>query len=217
LADTNTRARSSSTARSRRPLSSVAKVTYFLTDIADLPDLRTAVDALLPFPRPVASLVEVSALIDAKFRIEVEAIAPASELERPGSRPDRAGFSQLTEGDAMASAAANLGPDGRSAPSVGEVHRSLPVQQMLVAPLPHGHEHGEQGLALATEPVLVTGSRPRFPVGDLLQQTVRYQRLQAGGQRRGRDAKTALQVVEATDPVERLTHHQEAGAGTENL
>ena len=170
--DTNTRARSSSTARSRRPLSSVAKVTYFLTDIADLPDLRTAVDALLPFPRPVASLVEVSALIDAKFRIEVEAIAPASELERPGSRPDRAGFSQLTEGDAMASAAADLGPDGRSAPSVGEVHRSLPVQQMLVAPLPHGHEHGEQGLALATEPVLVTGSRPRFPVGDLLQQTV---------------------------------------------
>ena len=56
-------------------LGSIAKVTYFLTDIADLPDLRAALDAVLPHPRPAASLVEVSALIDPRCRIEIEAIA----------------------------------------------------------------------------------------------------------------------------------------------
>jgi 2-iminobutanoate/2-iminopropanoate deaminase len=58
-----------------RSLVAIAKVTYFLTDIADLPDLRTALDAALPVPRPDASLVEVSGLIDPRFRIEIEAIA----------------------------------------------------------------------------------------------------------------------------------------------
>jgi 2-iminobutanoate/2-iminopropanoate deaminase len=56
-------------------LADVVKVTYFLTDIGDLPQLREALDAVLPTPRPTASLVEVSALIDPRFRVEIEAIA----------------------------------------------------------------------------------------------------------------------------------------------
>jgi enamine deaminase RidA (YjgF/YER057c/UK114 family) len=56
-------------------LGSVVKVTYFLTDIGDLAAVRTALDEVLPQPRPAASLVEISALIDPRFRIEIEAIA----------------------------------------------------------------------------------------------------------------------------------------------
>jgi 2-iminobutanoate/2-iminopropanoate deaminase len=56
-------------------LTDVVKVTYFLTDIGDLQQVREALDAVLPQPRPAASLVEVSALIDPRFRIEIEAIA----------------------------------------------------------------------------------------------------------------------------------------------
>lgn len=53
----------------------VVKVTYFLTDIADLGAVRAALDEVLPHPRPAASLVEVSALVDPRFRIEIEATA----------------------------------------------------------------------------------------------------------------------------------------------
>lgn len=53
----------------------VVKVTYFLRDIGDLRSFREAVLAELPEPRPAASLVEVSNLIDPRFRIEIEAIA----------------------------------------------------------------------------------------------------------------------------------------------
>lgn len=56
-------------------LSHVVKVTYFLTDINDLVGFRTALEELLPEPRPAASLVEVSALIDKRFKVEIEAIA----------------------------------------------------------------------------------------------------------------------------------------------
>jgi 2-iminobutanoate/2-iminopropanoate deaminase len=56
-------------------LDDVVKVTYFLTDIADLAAVRSAVDAVLPHPRPAASLVEVSALVDPRFRVEIEATA----------------------------------------------------------------------------------------------------------------------------------------------
>ena len=56
-------------------LEDVVKVTYFLTDIADLPAVRAALDELLPHPRPAASLVEVSALVDPRFRVEIEATA----------------------------------------------------------------------------------------------------------------------------------------------
>ncbi len=56
-------------------LSNVVKATYFLTDIAELAGVRAALDAALPHPRPTASLVQVSALIDPRFRIEIEAVA----------------------------------------------------------------------------------------------------------------------------------------------
>ncbi|WP_243057485.1 RidA family protein [Nocardioides sp. SR21] len=56
-------------------LEDVVKVTYFLTDIGDLAAVRTALDAVLPHPRPAASLVEVSALVDPRFRVEIEATA----------------------------------------------------------------------------------------------------------------------------------------------
>lgn len=53
----------------------VVKVTYFLRDINDLQPFREVVLANVPEPRPAASLVEVSNLIDPRFRIEIEAIA----------------------------------------------------------------------------------------------------------------------------------------------
>ena len=56
-------------------LADVVKVTYFLTDLGDLSAVRTALDELLPHPRPAASLVEVSGLVDPRFRVEIEATA----------------------------------------------------------------------------------------------------------------------------------------------
>ena len=56
-------------------LEDVVKVTYFLTDIGDLAAVRAALDEVLPHPRPAASLVEVSALVDPRFRVEIEATA----------------------------------------------------------------------------------------------------------------------------------------------
>ena len=56
-------------------LSDVVKVTYFLTTIDDLAGVRAALDVALPHPRPTATLVEVSALIDSRFRIEIDAVA----------------------------------------------------------------------------------------------------------------------------------------------
>ncbi|WP_197717144.1 RidA family protein [Glycomyces terrestris] len=53
----------------------VVKVTYFLRDIGDLQAFREAALAALPAARPTASLVEVSALIDPRFLIEIEAVA----------------------------------------------------------------------------------------------------------------------------------------------
>lgn len=55
--------------------SAVVKVTYFLRDINDLQTFRGVLLAKLPTPRPAASLVEVSNLIDPRFRIEIEATA----------------------------------------------------------------------------------------------------------------------------------------------
>jgi len=60
-------------------LADVVKVTYFLTDIGDLAAVRAALDAVLPHPRPAASLVEVSALVDPRFRVEIEATAYRSQ------------------------------------------------------------------------------------------------------------------------------------------
>jgi 2-iminobutanoate/2-iminopropanoate deaminase len=56
-------------------LADVVKMTYYLTDLADLPGVRVALDRALPHPRPAATLVEVSGLIDPLFRIEIEAVA----------------------------------------------------------------------------------------------------------------------------------------------
>lgn len=56
-------------------LADVVKMTYFLTEIGELEQVRTALDAVLPQPRPTASLVEVSGLVDPRFRVEIEAIA----------------------------------------------------------------------------------------------------------------------------------------------
>ena len=56
-------------------LEDVVKVTYFLTDIGDLAAVRAALDEVLPRPRPAASLVEVSGLVDPRFRVEIEATA----------------------------------------------------------------------------------------------------------------------------------------------
>jgi enamine deaminase RidA (YjgF/YER057c/UK114 family) len=56
-------------------LADVVRVTYFLTDVRDLAVVRSALDELLPHPRPAATLVEVSGLIDPRYRVEVDAIA----------------------------------------------------------------------------------------------------------------------------------------------
>ncbi len=63
--------------------SAVVKVTYFLRYIDDLQPFRDAVLAELPAPRPAASLVEVSNLIDPRFRIEIEAIADLGAKTAP--------------------------------------------------------------------------------------------------------------------------------------
>jgi 2-iminobutanoate/2-iminopropanoate deaminase len=53
----------------------VVKLTYYLCDIADLAEVREVLFATLPEPRPAATLVEISALIDPRFRVEIDAIA----------------------------------------------------------------------------------------------------------------------------------------------
>lgn len=55
--------------------SDVVKVTYFLVDIADLPIVREVIRERLPDPKPASSLVQVAALVDDRFRLEIEAIA----------------------------------------------------------------------------------------------------------------------------------------------
>lgn len=56
-------------------LADVVKVTYFLRDIGDLAILREVIAAHFGDQKPASSLVEVSALIDDRFRLEIEAIA----------------------------------------------------------------------------------------------------------------------------------------------
>lgn len=58
----------------------LVKVTYFLTDRPDLDGVRAVLRQRLPHPAPVASLVVVSALVDPRFRIEIEAVAVLGEL-----------------------------------------------------------------------------------------------------------------------------------------
>ena len=57
-------------------MSDVAKLTVFLTDLADLPAFRTARDEFLDVTRPPASsLVQVAGLVSPDFRVEIEAVA----------------------------------------------------------------------------------------------------------------------------------------------
>ena len=53
----------------------VVKVTYFLRDIADLDAVREVLLNVLPEPRPTSSLVAISALVDPRFLVEIEAVA----------------------------------------------------------------------------------------------------------------------------------------------
>jgi 2-iminobutanoate/2-iminopropanoate deaminase len=58
----------------------VVKVTYYLADLADLATVRAVVLDMVPEPRPAATLVEISGLIDERFVVEIEAVA---DLARP--------------------------------------------------------------------------------------------------------------------------------------
>lgn len=56
-------------------LADVVKLTYFLTDMADLPQLREVIGEFFEDPKPASTLVQVSALINPKFLLEIDAIA----------------------------------------------------------------------------------------------------------------------------------------------
>ncbi|MCX4716960.1 RidA family protein [Streptomyces virginiae] len=54
----------------------VVKLTYFVTDVAHLPAVREARDAVIPADRlPASSAVEVSALFRPELLVEIEAFA----------------------------------------------------------------------------------------------------------------------------------------------
>lgn len=54
----------------------VVKLTYFLTDIADLAAVRSVRDSYLdPSRLPASSLVQVAALVNPAFKVEIEAVA----------------------------------------------------------------------------------------------------------------------------------------------
>ncbi|GAA1761479.1 RidA family protein [Streptomonospora arabica] len=54
----------------------LVKLTYYLRHMADLDEVRRAVDTYLVHePRPASTLVEVSGLVDSRFLIEVDAVA----------------------------------------------------------------------------------------------------------------------------------------------
>jgi reactive intermediate/imine deaminase len=63
----------------------VVKLTYYLTDIADLAAVRSVRDRYLHTNRlPASSLVQVAALVNPAFRLEIDAIAVR---EDPGPQP----------------------------------------------------------------------------------------------------------------------------------
>ncbi|MGV9878824.1 RidA family protein [Streptomyces sp. NPDC003006] len=58
----------------------VVKLTYFVTDMAYMPAVRAARDAFLDTGRlPAASAVQVAALVDPGFLMEIEAFAVVAE------------------------------------------------------------------------------------------------------------------------------------------
>lgn len=57
-------------------LGHVVKMTYYLRHITDLDEFRAALlDGLPEGHRPVATLVEVSSLVDPRYLVEIEAVA----------------------------------------------------------------------------------------------------------------------------------------------
>ncbi len=57
----------------------VVKLTYFVIDMADMPDIRAARAAHIPDDRlPAASAVQVAALVRPEFLLEIEALAVVS-------------------------------------------------------------------------------------------------------------------------------------------
>lgn len=60
-------------------MSDVVKLTFFLTDMADLPAVRAARDEVISADAPPASsLVQVAGLVNPEFRVEIEAVAALS-------------------------------------------------------------------------------------------------------------------------------------------
>lgn len=56
--------------------SDVVKMSYFLVDIADLPQVRGVRDRFLdPDGLPASSLVQVAGLVNPAFRVEIDAVA----------------------------------------------------------------------------------------------------------------------------------------------
>jgi enamine deaminase RidA (YjgF/YER057c/UK114 family) len=54
----------------------VIKLTYFVTDVADMPAIRTVRDELLGTDRlPASTAVQVAALVSPEFLVEIEALA----------------------------------------------------------------------------------------------------------------------------------------------
>ncbi|MCX4814943.1 RidA family protein [Streptomyces sp. NBC_01239] len=62
----------------------VVKLTYFVTDMAHMPAIRTARAAHIPEDRlPAASAVQVAALVRPEFLMEIEAFAVIAEQVEP--------------------------------------------------------------------------------------------------------------------------------------
>ncbi|HVK25884.1 MAG TPA: Rid family hydrolase [Actinokineospora sp.] len=53
----------------------VVKLTYYLCDIDDLAAVRAVLGRTLPTPRPAATLVAITDLVDPRFLIEIDAVA----------------------------------------------------------------------------------------------------------------------------------------------
>jgi reactive intermediate/imine deaminase len=67
-------------------MSDVVKLTVFLTDLGDLASFRTARDEFIDVTRPPASsLVQVAGLVNAAFRVEIEAIAALPAKTEPSA------------------------------------------------------------------------------------------------------------------------------------
>jgi enamine deaminase RidA (YjgF/YER057c/UK114 family) len=68
-------------------LAHVVKLTFFLTNMGDLADVRSVRDEFIdPLRPPASSLVQVSGLVHPAFRVEIEAFATVA-VDREASDP----------------------------------------------------------------------------------------------------------------------------------